>query len=101
MALEYIVGPVLALLLGMKFTDYKTKEKDAKITELESKIELIETETPKKLMATLDACSKSSAEAQPRSRPVNVKEAKRIAFGTTPASSLDEWHGAWQWLYDN
>ncbi len=32
---------------------------------------------------------------------MNVKEAKRIAFGTTPASSLDEWHGAWQWLYDN
>jgi len=53
MALEYIVGPVLALLLGMKFTDYKTKEKDAKITELESKITLMETETPKKMMATL------------------------------------------------
>ena len=53
MALEYIVGPVLALLLGMKFTDYKTKEKDAKITELESKIALMETETPKKMMATL------------------------------------------------
>ena len=32
---------------------------------------------------------------------MNVKEAKRIAFGTTAASSLDEWHGAWQWLYDN
>jgi hypothetical protein len=53
MALEYIVGPVLALLLGMKFTDLKSKEKDAKITELESKIALIETETPKKMMATL------------------------------------------------
>ena len=53
MALEYIVGPVLALLLGMKFTDYKTKEKDVKITELENKIALIETETPKKMMATL------------------------------------------------
>ena len=53
MALEYIVGPVLALLLGMKFTDLKSKEKDAKITELEEKITLIETETPKKLMATL------------------------------------------------
>ena len=53
MALEYIVGPVLALLLGMKFTDYKSKEKDTKITELESKIALIETETPKKMMATL------------------------------------------------
>jgi len=59
MALEYIVGPVLALLLGMKFTDYKTKEKDAKITELESKITLMETETPKKMMATLIPVAKA------------------------------------------
>jgi len=59
MALEYIVGPVLALLLGMKFTDFKTKEKDAKISELENKIELIETETPKKMMATLVPVAKA------------------------------------------
>jgi hypothetical protein len=59
MALEYIVGPVLALLLGMKFTDLKAKEKDAKISELESKIELMETETPKKLMATLMPVAKA------------------------------------------
>ena len=32
---------------------------------------------------------------------MNVKEAKRIAFGSTPCESLDEWHRAWQWLYDN
>ena len=32
---------------------------------------------------------------------MNVKEAKRIAFGSTPCESLDEWHGAWQWLCDN
>ena len=24
--MEYVVGPVLALLLGMKFTDYKSKQ---------------------------------------------------------------------------
>ena len=59
MALEYIVGPVLALLLGMKFTDLKAKEKDAKISELENKIELIETETPKKMMATLVPVAKA------------------------------------------
>lgn len=59
MALEYIVGPVLGLLLSMKFTDMKAREKDAKITELESKIELIETETPKKLMATLMPVAKA------------------------------------------
>ena len=59
MALEYIIGPVLALLLGMKFTDLKSKEKDAKIVELESKIALIETETPKKMMATLIPVAKA------------------------------------------
>ena len=59
MALEYIVGPVLALLLGMKFTDLKSKEKDAKIVELETKIALIETETPKKMMATLIPVAKA------------------------------------------
>ncbi len=59
MALEYIVGPVLALLLGAKFTDIKSKEKDAKIKELENKITLIETETPKKLMATLMPVAKA------------------------------------------
>ena len=59
MALEYIVGPVLALLLGMKFTDLKSKEKDAKIVELETKIGLIETETPKKMMATLMPVAKA------------------------------------------
>ena len=59
MALEYIVGPVLALLLGMKFTDYKTKEKESKITQLEEKITLLETETPKKLMATLMPVAKA------------------------------------------
>ena len=37
MALEYIVGPVLALMLGMKFTDIKAKEKDTQITELQTK----------------------------------------------------------------
>jgi len=59
MALEYIVGPVLALLLGMKFTDLKCKQKDAKITELEEKLSLVETETPKKLMATLMPVAKA------------------------------------------
>jgi hypothetical protein len=32
---------------------------------------------------------------------VNVKDAKRVAFGSTPCESLNEWHRAWQWLYDN
>ena len=32
---------------------------------------------------------------------MTIKEAKRIAFGTTGAASLEEYHSAWQWLYDN
>ena len=32
---------------------------------------------------------------------MNTKEAKAIAFGSKPSSSLDEYYGAWQWLYDN
>ena len=31
--MEYVVGPIIALLLGMKFTDYKTKEQ---VKELET-----------------------------------------------------------------
>jgi len=42
MALEYIVGPVLALLVGMKFTDMKYKDQQAKIdavlTQVDEKI---------------------------------------------------------------
>ena len=29
--MEYVVGPVIALLLGMKFTDFKTKEQVKKL----------------------------------------------------------------------
>jgi len=32
---------------------------------------------------------------------VKIAEAKRIAFGSTPAESLEEYFSAWQWLYDN
>ena len=32
---------------------------------------------------------------------MNVKEAKSIAFGSKGSESLEEYFGAWQWLYDN
>ena len=32
---------------------------------------------------------------------MNVKQAKSRAFGTDPATTLDEYYEAWQWLYDN
>ena len=32
---------------------------------------------------------------------MNLKEAKSLAFGSKPSADLDEYYGAWQWLYDN
>ena len=54
--MEYVVGPVLALLVSMKFVVWKGKQTDKKIAELADSIELIkanETELPKKVMATV------------------------------------------------
>ena len=60
MALEYVIGPVLALLVGMKFSVYKSKETDKQIAELKEKVVLLEksassleSELPKKVMATM------------------------------------------------
>lgn len=60
MPLEYLVGPILALLVSMKFSDYKIKESEKTLNELQAKIELIEenndklqSELPKKVMATV------------------------------------------------
>jgi prefoldin subunit 5 len=60
MPLEYLVGPVLALLVSMKFSDYKIKESEKTLNALQTKIELIEknnealqNELPKKVMATV------------------------------------------------
>lgn len=66
MALEYVVGPVLALLLGMKFTDLKNKEAEKTIAELNEKVVLLEKsastledELPKKMMATMMPVAKA------------------------------------------
>jgi len=60
MAIEYIVGPVLSLLLGMKFTTFKNKEQEKVVASLQAKIEVLEKssqqleeELPKKVMATM------------------------------------------------
>ena len=60
MALEYVVGPILALLVGMKFSVYKQKETEKTIVELKEKVVLLEKSTstledelPKKVMATM------------------------------------------------
>jgi len=53
MYLEFIVGPVLSLLIALKFGDIKNKEQEAKIAALQAQIELLENELPKKVMATM------------------------------------------------
>ena len=60
MAVEYVVGPILALLVSMKFTDYKAKKGAEEVKMLREKIELVEkrnvateNEMPKKVMATV------------------------------------------------
>ena len=60
MAIEYVVGPILALLLGMKFTTFKNKEQEKVVASLQAKVEVLEKssqqleeELPKKVMATM------------------------------------------------
>tara|TARA_R110002050_G_scaffold136933_1_gene260267 strand:+ start:138 stop:401 length:264 start_codon:yes stop_codon:yes gene_type:complete len=58
--MEIVIGPVLALLLGMKFTDYKSKALEERVKRLEETVALVttsattmETEMPKKMLATI------------------------------------------------
>ena len=58
--MEYVVGPILALLVGMKFSVYKTKKAEDSLKSLEAKVETIvaridqtDKEMPKRLMATI------------------------------------------------
>ena len=70
--MEYvIVGPILALLVSMKFADYKTKEVETKLTALESKIENVtsvveqsEADAPKKTMMIVAPVAKAVKELQ-------------------------------------
>ena len=58
--MEYFVGPILTLLLAMKFSDYQSKQVEKKITAVSTKVEMVEkvmqekeAELPKKVMATV------------------------------------------------
>ena len=58
MYLEYIVGPVIGLLLGMKYTKMTTeaqaaaiKKLESQVTQLETNIKTTETELPQKMLA--------------------------------------------------
>tara|TARA_R110002020_G_scaffold78417_2_gene197226 strand:- start:6 stop:230 length:225 start_codon:yes stop_codon:yes gene_type:complete len=64
--MEYIVGPVIALLVALKFTDVKSKGCNKKLNEIEEKVELVkltvtntEVELPKKVMATMMPVAKA------------------------------------------
>lgn len=58
--MEYILGPVLAVALSIKFTAEKSKRMETRIAALESKVELMESssttlqsEMPKRMLATI------------------------------------------------
>lgn len=68
--MEYVVGPVLALLIAMKFTDYKSKATTrecldaqesltARIELVENQVTTIDTAMPKKIMATISPVAKA------------------------------------------
>ena len=64
--MEFVVGPVVALLVAMKFTVYTNKKTEERLQILESKIELIEnrataveTEMPKKILATISPVARA------------------------------------------
>jgi len=55
--MEYIAGPIIALLLGMKFTDWKVKAMQSKVEEIsktcEERVLETNTNTSKAIVATL------------------------------------------------
>ena len=64
--MEFVVGPVLALLVAMKFNVYKSKKADKRIQILENKVELlenraqvVESEMPKKILATISPVARA------------------------------------------
>ena len=69
--LEYVVGPVIAVLVSMKFTDYKAKKSQAcqeycseKMELLEKKIESTDAETLKKMLITITPIAKAVKQLQ-------------------------------------
>jgi len=60
--MEYVAGPVLALLVAMKFTTWKAKQSATELAALKEQVELIkktEEELPKKVMATVMPIAKA------------------------------------------
>lgn len=51
--MEYALGPVLALLIAMKFADYKSKKTEEHFKAVEAKIESVEKQIPASEAAAL------------------------------------------------
>jgi len=58
--MEFVIGPVLALLMGMKFTDFKNKQLEERLAALEFTADRLntltismESEMPKKMLTTI------------------------------------------------
>ena len=66
MYLEFVVGPILSLLIAMKFDDIRDKKQKEEITALQEKVIVLEksassleSELPKKVMATMMPVAKA------------------------------------------
>ena len=64
--MEYILGPVLTLLLAMKFTDWKSKQLEERVANAQQQVELVkkdievrDAELPKKVMPTVVPLAKA------------------------------------------
>ena len=64
--MEYIAGPVITLLLAMKFTDWKSKQLEKRIASAHQQVELVrkdievrDAELPKKVMTTVIPLAKA------------------------------------------
>ena len=60
--MELVAGPIVAVLLSLGFTQWKTKQHDAQIAEIEQRLEIVqksEEEMPKKVMATVMPIAKA------------------------------------------
>ena len=60
--MELVAGPVIAVLLSLGFTQWKTKQHNAVIADIEQRLEIVqksEEEMPKKVMATVMPIAKA------------------------------------------
>ena len=53
------MGPIVALLVAMKFGDISDKRREAEIAELREQVELLQADLPKKVMTTMIPVAKA------------------------------------------